>query len=117
MFFGIGAPLKPVDIQWNQGPLSPTAERWARLPLLGLFNRNAPSPLQPHVASCTAQAGSPPPALHVPPQARRGGRPVLTFARLPVRLQRESHRATAAHAGGRVLARPVTASIVHCTRL
>lgn len=43
--------------------------------------------------------------------------PVLTFARLPIRLQRESNGAAASHASGRVLARPVTASVIDCTRL
>lgn len=42
---------------------------------------------------------------------------VLTFACLPVGLQREANRAAASHSGGRVLARPVTASIIYCTRL
>lgn len=41
----------------------------------------------------------------------------LTFARLPVGLQGESHGAAAPHARGRVLARPVAASIVDGTRL
>lgn len=51
------------------------------------------------------QAGAPTP-LHM-----------LTFARLPVWLQRESNGAAASHAGGRVLARPVAASVIDCTRL
>lgn len=42
---------------------------------------------------------------------------MLTFARLPVGLQCEPNRAAASHAGGRVLARPVTASVIYCTRL
>lgn len=41
----------------------------------------------------------------------------LTFARLPVGLQGESHGAAAPHARGRVLARPVAASIVDGTCL
>lgn len=41
----------------------------------------------------------------------------LTFACLPVGLQGESHGAAAPHARGRVLARPVAASIVDGTRL
>lgn len=42
---------------------------------------------------------------------------VLTFACLPIWLQRESDGAAASHASGRVLARPVTASVIYCTRL
>lgn len=41
----------------------------------------------------------------------------LTFARLPIGLQRESHRAATSHASGRVPAGPVTASVVYRTCL
>lgn len=74
---------------------------------------------RPH-AQPSCRAG---PALAAPRRAGRGElhtRPhgsALTFARLPVGLQREADRAAASHTGGRVLARPVTASIIYCTRL
>lgn len=42
---------------------------------------------------------------------------VPTFACLSIWLQRESNWAAAPHTGGSVLARPVTASVVHCTCL
>lgn len=78
------------------------------------------------VASClrspVLQPGYLGPAVgpYGPPGARWGctnTAHVLTFACLSIWLQRESNRAAAPHAGGSVLTRPVTASVVHCTCL
>ena len=99
-------------------------EHWGGAALLAASPTDAwvtaelPAPAAP---TPTSPAG-PAPTLPAPTRPQEWRRPpargsALTFARLPVRLQCEPHRAAAPHAGGCVLACAVAASIVHCTRL